>query len=53
MINKSALKLAQKTEINALERIAQFLSAIPKVERVVFLVHVHGEILLVHPIWIY
>lgn len=36
MIRKSALKLAQKPEINALERIAQFLSAIPKVERVVF-----------------
>jgi len=36
MIRKSALKLAQKPEINALERIAEFLSAIPKVERVVF-----------------
>ena len=36
MIRKSALKLAQKTEINALEKIAQFLSVIPKVERVVF-----------------
>jgi len=36
MIRKSALKLAQKAEINALERIAQSLSAIPEIEQVIF-----------------
>jgi len=36
MIRKSALKLAQKAEINALERIAQSLSAIPEIQRVIF-----------------